>query len=260
MDSDMDANFPIKMRRPSSLTQEVSDEIVTLIAQGDYVETAGAKVGISKQSIMTWLKKGGHAKTGIHKEFVDAVTAAQEIAEGKHLAAIDSAAFGYDVTEVIESFDTQGNRVGPKHVKQTRKLDWRAAAWRLQHKNPRRYSKPPDDDTIDKDSISLFMFALINVLQEEIGDDKTQRIFERLEGELPCEEGQSYLVGHRLEISYKSNGTNGTVELSADPYLPTLPASQQHLASEIPGLSVRPSPGQDSLGGGNGGPTVPKQT
>ena len=255
----MDVKFPIRNGRPPSLTEEMAGDIVTLIAQGDYVETAGAKCGISKQSIMKWLKKGGHAKSGIHRDFVDAVMAAQEIAEQKHLAAIDSAAFGYESVEEITKVDAKGNIIGDRLIKKTKRLDWRAAAWRLQHKNPRRYyPKHNDDDSVDKDSTNMFMFALINVLQEEIGDDKTQRIFERLEGELPCEEGQSYLVGHRLEISYKGNGTNGTTELSADPYLPTLPASQQHLASEIPGLGMRPSPGQDSLGGGNGGPPVSK--
>ena len=47
-----------KMGRPSILTPELQDKILKYIRAGNYVETAVAACGVSKQSFYGWLKRG----------------------------------------------------------------------------------------------------------------------------------------------------------------------------------------------------------
>ncbi len=96
------------MGRPDKLTQEVHDKIVGAIKAGNYIETAAAFAGISKSTLYKWLREGARAKSGKKKEFSHAV--AQALAES-------------EVGDVV----LIGRAAKEKN-------DWRAAAWRLEHK------------------------------------------------------------------------------------------------------------------------------
>ena len=99
--------------RPPKFNQETLDTIVRAIRGGNYVETAAAMAGVSKSTLYDWLKQGARAKTGKLKEFSDAVNQAQGEAEARDVLTIGGAA----------------------------KLDWRAAAWRLERKFPDRWGR-----------------------------------------------------------------------------------------------------------------------
>lgn len=106
--------MPGKTRgRPTKLTPELSREICDYVRMGNYVETAAAIAGISKDSIYRWLKKGANAKSGIFREFSDAVKKAQAEAEARDVGLIGRAA----------------------------KDQWQAAAWRLERKFPDRWGR-----------------------------------------------------------------------------------------------------------------------
>lgn len=101
------------MGRPTKLTPKITREIVELLMQGNYIETAAACVGISKDTLYNWLKKGARAKKGIYKEFSDAVGKAQAHSEAEDVAQIQ------------------------KHGA----ADWKATAWRVERKHPQRWQK-----------------------------------------------------------------------------------------------------------------------
>src|SRR5688572_8306482 len=91
--------------RPSLLTPAVTRVIVKVIKAGNYVETAVAAAGISKETFYDWLKKGGKEASGPHRDFSDAVEKAKAEAEMRDVAIIDKAA---------------------------KSGQWQAAAWRLE--------------------------------------------------------------------------------------------------------------------------------
>lgn len=114
------------MARPTKLNKEITDELVTYIKAGNYIETACALVGISKNTVYDWLKRGSRAIEESHKtgkkipkreqpyaEFSDAVKKAMAFSEAKDLMTIS------------------------EHAKH----DWKAAAWRLERKYPNRWGR-----------------------------------------------------------------------------------------------------------------------
>src|SRR5215469_8404400 len=86
-----------KVGRPTKLTPEVQATIIAYIRQGNYVETSAAAAGVHKDTFYRWLKAGGRAKSGIYKQFSDAVNRAVAKAVHNDLQVIDKAANGYDV-------------------------------------------------------------------------------------------------------------------------------------------------------------------
>src|SRR5947209_796930 len=98
------------MGRPK-LDPVLTQRIVDLVRAGNYAETAATTVGIHSTTFYRWLKRGKDQKRGRYRKFLNAVEKAQSEAEARDVALIAKAA--------VE--------------------DWRAAAWRLERKSPRRY-------------------------------------------------------------------------------------------------------------------------
>jgi len=99
--------------RPTKLTAEIQQKIVTAIAAGNYIETSAALVGINRTTLQRWMKRGARAQSGKHADFCSAVHKALAQAEVRDVAIIGQAA-----------------------VKQ-----WQAAAWRLERKNHKRWGR-----------------------------------------------------------------------------------------------------------------------
>jgi hypothetical protein len=99
--------------RPTKLTPEVQKKIVDAIRAGNYMETAAAYAGISKDTFYRWLRRGARARNGIYKNFHDAVEKALAESEVRDVMIIANAAA----------------------------TDWKAAAWRLERKFPERWGK-----------------------------------------------------------------------------------------------------------------------
>jgi transposase len=107
--------WPMKndIGRPTECTEEVIKKVEVLIRNGNYIETAVACCGISKQTFYDWCKR---AKKGEQpfRSFLDAVNRASAEAEAYDLAIIGKAA-------------NEGA--------------WQAAAWKLERRNNDRWGR-----------------------------------------------------------------------------------------------------------------------
>lgn len=99
--------------RPTKLTPELQDRIVQAIRAGAYIETAAAYAGVSKDTLYQWLKRGARSKSGIYRQFSDAVEKALAEAEMRDVMLVGRAA----------------------------ETNWQAAAWRLERKFPERWGR-----------------------------------------------------------------------------------------------------------------------
>jgi len=91
---------------PNKRTPERRERILELLRAGNYMETAAACAGISKDTLYKWLSADA--------DFADAVKEAQAAAEALHISNIAKAAF--DGT-------------------------WQASAWYLERKYPDRFGR-----------------------------------------------------------------------------------------------------------------------
>lgn len=108
------------MGRPDKLTPERRDKIVNAIRDGNYMEVAARYAGIDISTLYKWLAEGKTARCGKKKEFFDAVERAKAESEMADVHVIGLAA--------------RDNK------------DWKAAAWRLERRNPQRW-KPTTEVT-----------------------------------------------------------------------------------------------------------------
>lgn len=99
--------------RPTKLTREMMERIVNAVKAGNYVETAVAWSGVSKENFYKWLKRGATAKSGIYADFHDALERAWAEGEVRDVAAIGAATA----------------------------TSWQAAAWRLERKFQKRWGR-----------------------------------------------------------------------------------------------------------------------
>lgn len=99
--------------RPCKLTPEIQKRIVTALHAGNYIETAAAYAGISKDTLYRWLKQGARSKTGVFHAFSVAVEEAMAKSEVRDVILIAKAAV----------------------------QEWQAAAWRLERKYPDRWGR-----------------------------------------------------------------------------------------------------------------------
>jgi transposase len=99
------------MGRPTKLDPQIASRIVDLVRAGNFMETAAATCGIHRVTLYRWLEKGEAQKEGALRAFYLAVTRAEADSEARDLLIITKAAPG----------------------------DWRASAWRLERRYPRKY-------------------------------------------------------------------------------------------------------------------------
>lgn len=100
--------------RQSKLNSDIAEKICALIRAGNYIETAAAYVGIHKETIYDWFRKGADRPRSKYRRFADAVGRAVAESEMRDLAKIGTAA------------DTGA---------------WQAAAWRLERRFPDRWCR-----------------------------------------------------------------------------------------------------------------------
>lgn len=105
------------MGRPTKLTPEVQQTIVTFMGAGAYIETAAAAARISKVTLYEWLRRGADDEEPF-AEFLNAVEKAASEADLRDLKTIRQAA----VAGV-----------------------WQAAAWRLERRHPSQWGRRRED-------------------------------------------------------------------------------------------------------------------
>ena len=118
----------IKKGTKCTLSPEIHREIVELVEQGNYLETAFAIAGVNKSTGTMWLHRGRkYPELEPYATFAVDVDAARARSEAVDLGFIGAAA-----------------------VK-----DWRAAAWRLERKYPAKYG-PQIKHTVDNEFRKFF--------------------------------------------------------------------------------------------------------
>ncbi len=139
----------------TKLNQRIQDTIVTAVRHGNYLETAAALAGIHRDTLYTWIRKGVTAKTeDKFKAFSDMLSRAMAQSETEAVAAINEAGMGHPVTRyrtakkpLIENgrpvLDDDGKPVYIEEIieESTVETDWRALAWRLERRFPRRWGR-----------------------------------------------------------------------------------------------------------------------
>lgn len=117
--------------RPTKFNREIRDKIINAIKAGMYVESAAKYAGISKDTFYDWLDKGAKKLDPKLVEFSDAVGKAMGESELRDVLNIERAAQGakakYDANGVL--------------TQQEMKPDWKASAWRLERKFPKRWGR-----------------------------------------------------------------------------------------------------------------------
>lgn len=103
-----------RMGRPPKFNEEAANRIVIAVRGGNYMETAAALAGISKDTLYAWLRTGARQKSGQLRDFSDAVKKALGEAEATDLALIQKAA---------------------------KDGAWQAAAWRLERRFRDKWGK-----------------------------------------------------------------------------------------------------------------------
>ena len=101
-----------KSGRPLQLTDDVILQMCAHLKHGAFIETAAAASGVPKSTFYLWLKLAHEKPKSIYKRLLDAVEKAQADAELNDLMYITKA----------------------------RSKDWKASAWRLERRNPSRWS------------------------------------------------------------------------------------------------------------------------
>ena len=136
--------------RPTKLTPELQEQVVSALSNGCYLETACASVGIGRTVMLNWMRRGANETKGRYHEFVLAVRAALAKAEMKDVGTIDKAATGYDVLKTKEVIDADGKTVSST-TERTREMSWQAAAWRLERKFYKRWGRKERHEHTGKD-------------------------------------------------------------------------------------------------------------
>lgn len=136
------------------LTDELIEEISLLLRRGNYIETAVAACGISKDTFYRWLKDGKNDRSdSLQKKLSDAVMKSLAEAEVRDLEVIDKAAFG---SPDIFAKDDEGNPLvdssgNPIIEEYGLPPNWRVSAWRLERRFPDRWGKKT---TLELDEIN----------------------------------------------------------------------------------------------------------
>jgi hypothetical protein len=83
------------MARPTKLTPELAEKVITAIRAGNYASVSCQRVGISESTYYRWLERGESETSGIYREFLDQIRSAEAEAE-THAVAIVRRAMGHE--------------------------------------------------------------------------------------------------------------------------------------------------------------------
>jgi len=112
------------MARPTKLSPEIEERIVSAVRAGTSIAGAAAYAGIDPSTFHRWMERGDPKRTGRadgrYREFRARVEQASGEAEVR------------DVTVIAKAAPS----------------DWRAAAWRLERRRPERYGRAAVEETL----------------------------------------------------------------------------------------------------------------
>jgi transposase len=132
------------MGKPTKLTPEVQDRLVSAIMAGNYQDTAARYAGVTATTFYNWMTRGREEGTGIYFEFVEAVEKAKAAAEVKDVALIDRAA-------------QDGS--------------WQAAAWKLERKFPHKWGRVNRTEISGPEGKPVEVRTSVEAILEALGVD-----------------------------------------------------------------------------------------
>jgi hypothetical protein len=120
-------------RPPTYRDAAVTEKIVRLVQGGNYVETAAAAAGVSVSTVRAWLKKAGELERALRDDPTMTLTSDEELLVD-FSAAVEKAQGEAEARDVLTiGRAAEGTKEKPG--------DWRASAWRLQHRSPERWGR-----------------------------------------------------------------------------------------------------------------------
>ena len=143
--------------RPTKLNVIIIDELVELLETGVHVETACSIAGIRKKDFYDWMKLAlDPEKNNIYKTFRDRVRRAMGLTEKKTLL------------NVKEAGD---------------KGDWRAAAWMLERRFPKRWAKQDPDKANEPTKVTFITQMGEDGVSQQVVKETSTDVMEQLENE-----------------------------------------------------------------------------
>lgn len=129
--------------RATKLTPQVIADAEKYLKAGNYAITVISLLSISEKSWYRWLERGEREKTGVYRDFYEAVKRGESVAEGGA------------VSEILRA-GKEGN--------------WQAFAWFLERKFPKRWGRKTvvvmDDETVN-DPINELLKAIQGKVKEK---------------------------------------------------------------------------------------------
>jgi len=113
--------------RICKLTPKLRNEIAASVADGNYVETAAALHGVSKDTIYRWLKRGARERQRLEKK--------------PSLKPKKKEAMYRLFSDAIEKARAEAEENDLRIIGDASKTQWQAAAWRLERRNYRRWGR-----------------------------------------------------------------------------------------------------------------------
>jgi transposase len=145
------------MGRPigsSKLTPDIQVKIVDALKLGNYIETAAALAGINKTTVYEWLKRGAREKERLENS-TNARGRKEELPFLHFSNAVEKAMAESEHRDLLV-------------IAKASQTDWKASAWRLERKYPKRWGRK---DRLDYEA---------KVTQENVNRDELvveQRIY-----------------------------------------------------------------------------------
>jgi len=113
--------------RPTKLTKELTEEVAKYLRAGNYIETTAALVGINRDSIYEWLKRGAAEQERLMKNPRARLRKREEIF--------------VEFSDTVKKAQAQSEAMLVGLVGKAAEKNWPAAAWRLERKFPDKWGR-----------------------------------------------------------------------------------------------------------------------
>lgn len=176
--------------RPSKLTVELTAEVVWLVLEGNYIETAAQAVGIDKSTLYYWQRRGDEARAKAEEQ----VASGEDLLGDKLYDHVDPAEWPYlDFFHALKSAEAFAETELVRRIQWPSTSAWQAFATILERRHPGRWKRRealehegtitargelvvPDDDKRSQ-VISILAEALRGApdLEAELAEKTTQK-------------------------------------------------------------------------------------